>query len=616
MATIKSDYILPNYDPEEVGMKGEKGEDGKTSYVHIAYANSSDGGVDFSTTDPTNRAFTGYYTDFEMVDSTDHTKYEWQRTKGDAGKDGVAGKDGLGLQSTSISYAKHTDASTPPSTGWQAQVPTVPAGQYLWTKTVWTYTDNSSETGYSVARMGQDGAKGNDGIAGKDGVGIKTTLIEYAVSTSGTVRPTSGWSTTIPNTPQGQYLWTRTTWTYTDNTTEQGYTVARQGANGANGSDGADGVGISTTIIEYNKSTSSATPPSTGWTSTIPTISGGEFLWTRVTLNYTNGTKAESYTVARQGEDGSDGQLFTGETEPTDFNEGDIWYKVVSGKVTGVYEAKGGKWVEIPFESSVIAETIIGKTIQGSHITGSVIEGGEINGGEINGSTITGTTINGSEFVNTFSFKESDQVRADGQTSIINGKLSHDVIGTVIDTSTGKDSYKGYENHYQLYGGQMQMQSNSYDPTGKLISAGSAILTGDALQLTLTDNNGEVFVGRLTAKALTSAPWEDLKLASGWKVGDNNPPQYRIIYELNGTRTVQFRGAVAPTSGTVPTNTIYPFADFPAKLRPPKPAYGLATSQAGLLGRVAVSTTPSFLINMGGSGATYAAFSTFTYSLD
>lgn len=440
MAVIKSEYLLPNYDPEEVGMKGEKGDDGKTSYVHIAYSNSSDGGVDFSTTDPTNRAYTGYYTDFEMIDSTDPSKYEWQRTKGDSGKDGVAGKDGVGLKSTTITYASHTNASTPPGTGWQTQVPTVPAGKYLWTKTVWTYTDSSSETGYSVARMGQDGAKGTDGIAGKDGVGIKTTVIEYAVNTSGTTRPASGWSTTIPNTPQGQYLWTRTTWTYTDNTTEQGYTVARQGSNGqngANGADGDDGVGISTTIIEYNKSTNSTTPPSTGWTSTIPSISGGQYLWTRVTLNYTNGQKAESYTVARQGEDGADGQLFTGETEPTDFNEGDIWYKVVSGKVTGVYEAKGGAWVEIPFESSVIAETIIGKTIQASHLTGSTIEGGEING----------SVINGGEFNNAFTEQVGTDATLTGTTTIQRGIVETQYNINNTDTgeflSSGRQTWNG-----------------------------------------------------------------------------------------------------------------------------------------------------------------------------
>lgn len=434
MAVIKSEYLLPNYDPEEVGLKGEKGEDGKTSYVHIAYSNSSDGGVDFSTTDPTNRAYTGYYTDFEMIDSTEPSKYEWQRTKGDPGKDGVAGKDGVGLKSTDITYASYTNASTPPSTGWQTQVPAVPPGQYLWTKTVWTYTDSSSETGYSVARMGQDGAKGNDGIAGKDGVGIKTTLIEYAVSTSGTVRPTSGWSTTIPVTPEGQYLWTRTTWTYTDNTTEQGYSVARQGSNGTNGD---DGVGIASTIIEYNKSTNSTTPPSTGWTSTIPSISGGQYLWTRVTLNYTDGTKAESYTVARQGEDGADGQLFTGETEPTDFNEGDIWYKVVSGKVTGVYEAKGGAWVEIPFESSVIAETIIGKTIKASHLTGSTIEGGEING----------SVINGGEFNNAFTKPVGLDATLEGNTTIQRGiietqyTINNTETGTLL--SSGRQTWNG-----------------------------------------------------------------------------------------------------------------------------------------------------------------------------
>lgn len=500
MATIKSDYILPNYDPEEVGMKGEKGDDGKTSYVHIAYSNSSDGGVDFSTTDPTNRAYTGYYTDFEMIDSTDPSKYEWQRTKGDSGKDGVAGKDGLGLQSTTISYAKHTNASTPPATGWQAQVPTVPAGQYLWTKTVWTYTDSSSETGYSVARMGQDGAKGNDGIAGKDGVGIKTTLIEYVASTSGTVRPTSGWSTTIPNTPQGQYLWTRTTWTYTDNTTEQGFTVARQGANGANGANGADGtngVGISTTIIEYNKSNNSTTPPSTGWTSTIPSISGGQYLWTRVTLNYTDGKKAESYTVARQGEDGADGQLFTGETEPTDFSEGDIWYKVVSNKVTGVYEAKGGAWVEIPFESSVIAETIVGKTIQASHLTGSTIEGGTISGTEINGATVNGGEVNGGRFLNKYTFPDTNS-RIDGFIDIQDGVLS--ARNKYID----EPSEQTRQNvGVTIQNGGLFADNSVYDPDGTRTSFTASSMEGGILSLSKIDGTGS-FNGMLDAKLLES----------------------------------------------------------------------------------------------------------------
>lgn len=614
MAVIKSEYLLPNYDPEEVGIKGEKGDDGKTSYVHIAYSNSSDGGVDFSTTDPTNRAYTGYYTDFEMIDSTDPSKYEWQRTKGDTGNDGIAGKDGVGLQSTSITYASHTNASTPPGTGWQAQVPTVPAGQYLWTKTVWTYTDSSSETGYSVARMGQDGAKGNDGIAGKDGVGIADTLIEYAVNTSGTTKPTSNWSTTVPTVPAGQYLWTRTTWTYTDNTTEQGYSVARQGSNGQNGTNGADGddgVGIATTIIEYNKSTNSTTPPSTGWTSTIPSISGGQYLWTRVTLNYTDGKKSESYTVARQGEDGADGQLFTGETEPTDFDEGDIWYNVVSGKVTGVYEAKGGTWVEIPFESSVIAETIIGKTIQASHLTGSTIDGGK---------------ISGAEFLNEYANVTTgvNQV-ADGKLGIKDGILQ---AGSTyyLTNSAGERLYKFATTEADIHQGTVNLRQRLYDDAGKQTSESTTSVSGGLISLSLSDASGN-YHGVLDAKALTKTPWINLTLSDDFTVAENNPPQYRIIYNLDGSKTIKYRGQVKLKSGTMTTGKEYtPFrpggvSSIPPEIRPDRTIFtyagtGVGSGTINHGGQLACTAGGYFSIGVAQSNTTYASISGMFYDID
>ncbi|MFM2785495.1 hypothetical protein NGL45_12885, partial [Lactococcus lactis] len=144
----------------------------------------------------------------------------------------------------------------PPTTGYTTTVPSVPAGQFLWTKTVWTYTDNSSETGYSVAMMGlkgdkgDPGASGRDGIAGKDGKGINLTTITYSISTSGTTAPSSGYTSTVPTLVKGQYLWTKTVWRYTDNSTETGYSVtyiARDGNNGTNGIAGKDGTGIKTT---------------------------------------------------------------------------------------------------------------------------------------------------------------------------------------------------------------------------------------------------------------------------------------------------------------------------------------------------------------------------------
>ena len=149
--------------------------------------------------DPTNAypLYQGVYTDNTATGSTNPQKYTWQRIKGNDGangQDGVAGKDGVGLSSTNITYAQSTSGTVPPTTGWNAQVPTLIKGQYLWTRTIWTYTDASTETGYTVSYNAKDGNNGTDGIAGKDGVGISSTIVEYVASASGTVKPTAGWS--------------------------------------------------------------------------------------------------------------------------------------------------------------------------------------------------------------------------------------------------------------------------------------------------------------------------------------------------------------------------------------------------------------------------------------
>lgn len=160
--------------------------------------------------------------------------------KGDRGADGIAGKDGVGLKSTVVTYGLSTSETTQP-TSWSVQVPMLTKGKYLWTKTVWTYTDNTNETGYQKAYIARDGNDGNDGIAGKDGVGIKSTTITYASSTSGITKPTSGWSSTIPSVSAGNFLWTKTVWMYTDNTSETGYSVAKMGETGAKGDKGDKG---------------------------------------------------------------------------------------------------------------------------------------------------------------------------------------------------------------------------------------------------------------------------------------------------------------------------------------------------------------------------------------
>ncbi|AZF92878.1 capsid and scaffold protein [Streptococcus phage CHPC1037] len=75
------------------GLPGPKGSDGRTQYTHIAYANSSDGKKDFSTSD-SNREYIGIYVDFNINDSTTPSDYSWTLVKGAEGTPGKPGADG------------------------------------------------------------------------------------------------------------------------------------------------------------------------------------------------------------------------------------------------------------------------------------------------------------------------------------------------------------------------------------------------------------------------------------------------------------------------------------------------------------------------------------------
>lgn len=186
---------------------------------------------------------TWFYSDGTSEQGFSVAKMGEQGPKGDRGNDGVPGKNGIGIRNTSVLYGLSVSETVPP-TAWYQNPPALVKGQWFWTKTVWTYTDNTTETGYQKNYVARDGNDGNNGIAGKDGVGIRSTTITYAQGTSGTVAPTTGWISQVPNVPAGQYLWTKTVWSYTDNTNETGYSVSKigeQGPQGVKGDAGAKG---------------------------------------------------------------------------------------------------------------------------------------------------------------------------------------------------------------------------------------------------------------------------------------------------------------------------------------------------------------------------------------
>lgn len=152
--------------------------------------------------------------------------------QGATGPAGSNGTNGKGIVSSATTYQAGTSGTTPPTGTWSTSIPSVSENQYLWTKIVLTYSDNTNSTAYSVGKMGAKGETGSTGSTGATGNGIKSTTINFASSTSGTTAPSSGWSTSIPTVAAGSFLWTRTVLTFTDNTTNTSYTVAKQGEKG------------------------------------------------------------------------------------------------------------------------------------------------------------------------------------------------------------------------------------------------------------------------------------------------------------------------------------------------------------------------------------------------
>ena len=90
------------------GVPGARGTDGRTSYLHTAYANSSTGDSDFSTTNSTNKEYIGTYSDFEINDSNDYRRYKWVKIKGENGRDGNNGRDGRNGDSYTRNYLSGT----------------------------------------------------------------------------------------------------------------------------------------------------------------------------------------------------------------------------------------------------------------------------------------------------------------------------------------------------------------------------------------------------------------------------------------------------------------------------------------------------------------------------
>ena len=150
---------------------------------------------------------------------------------------------------TEVTYAVSDTIAQPSS--WQEEVPTANPGQYLWTKTVVTYSDGNSTETYSYAKQGETGATGSAGTS----VTVQSTTVTYGISASPSTQPTS-WDEDMPTSvPEGQYLWTKTVVLYSDGKSTETYSYAKQGQKGDKGDTGDPGEDAITISITSSNGT-------------------------------------------------------------------------------------------------------------------------------------------------------------------------------------------------------------------------------------------------------------------------------------------------------------------------------------------------------------------------
>lgn len=237
--------VGPQGPPGEQGIPGKPGTDGRTQYTHIAYANSADGTKDFSVSD-SNREYIGMYVDFELLDSTDPSKYAWSKIKGADGADGVPGKPGADGRTPyfHVAYSNSADGSKDFSVSDSTNK------QYIGQYTDFTQADSTDYRKYAWTKI-----KGEDGHDGADGVGIKNVTKYYLASekNSGITVNTPGWTTTMQTmTEAKKYLWSYEIIAYTDGTSTK-TTPVIIGVHGQNGEDGTSGIIVSPTPPENPK---------------------------------------------------------------------------------------------------------------------------------------------------------------------------------------------------------------------------------------------------------------------------------------------------------------------------------------------------------------------------
>lgn len=299
------------------GIQGKPGSDGKTPYLHIAYAASADGKTGFSIAESTGKTYIGVYTDYTKADSTDPTKYKWtkiqgpqgtqglQGIQGPQGEQGIAGKDGQN-GATTYFHIKYSAVSNPTSASQMTEVPNTYIGTYV----DFAEADSNDPGKYTWYRFqGLQGEQGTQGLPGKDGSNGKTSYLHIKYSNDGGKTFTGNSGENI-----GTYIGTCVDYTKDDPTSVGVYKWAKikgeagaKGDKGDTGGTGATGKGVKSIVEQYYKSTSATAMSGGSWSTTYPGWENSKYIWTRSVITYTDNTTSTTTAVCVTGSKGDTG---------------------------------------------------------------------------------------------------------------------------------------------------------------------------------------------------------------------------------------------------------------------------------------------------------------------
>ncbi|MGF2118164.1 phage tail protein [Enterococcus casseliflavus] len=599
-----------------IGIPGEPGPDGKTSYLHIKYSN--DGGLTFTGNGGEDGGdYIGQYVDFTEADSTKPSDYTWSLTKGSKGDKGDPAPL-ISLSGSTQAITVDKDGKITPASSFEVIGTAVNTAISNWTyslnggnfgsavptgvtrsgntvtinpviATFDTFTikaaDSTVSDVFTISRI----KDGGEGPPGSDAYTVFLTNESYTFAGSTTaalagsttevivykginkITPTSITVGTKPTGLSSSVSGSIITLTATTalvsksgtvpiTITADGKTFTKQFsyALSLQGATGNPGKGVTAEEISYAISQDGTTPPTSGWSGTRPTPKAGWYMWTRTRFKYTDNTySAYFYLVAQQGKDA----IVISDTAPANPTKGTLWQdssvtpqiiKVFNGTVWSMW----GMPIDNLLATNILSENGVFKRLEGA------------------------------EIVNTFSYTDSG-VTYTGTTTMRDGNVTIARTGSDGSTwTTTMDRVQGFVDTYKA--------SSSAPARTTQLGQGKLYMVESGVG------------GYLPAAALNPAPWVNIPLASGFVTIEGATPQYRRIRLIDGSYEVQLRGRVGPSSGNFDLTGrrigSIPYAASMLELF-------LCGANSGRSGRIQVELNGDLMVASADSGVTYISLS-------